>query len=304
MHASRRMPKCNTLAGTPHRRPSGASHRRPPDTHPRVASRQAAPQPAHTLRAVLQRSLPPPPPHTRRLRTSSGTRRYLIVLPLTYTSGRRQNLSPSCRMSDAREGLVCDGSTTPPHRPHSPHEHGTPTSRVTGARARCTRHDTCKALAGAPTRERRGALNTRPSARRQPRLLPRTLAPGAPPPLPDLGCADDLAEVDVHPRIAQHQVSIVGLAALQLDQLRGGNRGVVLRSGRYPGQTANCDRALRRPHAQTQARESQADLAYHWMPLGGLQKGKRQHAASAFGASLSSSDDHQLNSMAGLTAIQ
>lgn len=28
--------------------------------------------------------------------TSSGTRRYLMVLPRTYASGMRQNLSPSC----------------------------------------------------------------------------------------------------------------------------------------------------------------------------------------------------------------
>lgn len=39
---------------------------------------------------------------TSATRTSLGTRRYLIVFPRTYVSGMRQNLSPSCNISQTQ----------------------------------------------------------------------------------------------------------------------------------------------------------------------------------------------------------
>ena len=82
----------------------------PPRSPPRPRSPRPRTRPSPRPRPRPRPRPPPPPDCLSRAAatsdsstfstTSSGTRRYLIVLPRMYTSGSRKNWSPSCGRSD------------------------------------------------------------------------------------------------------------------------------------------------------------------------------------------------------------
>eukprot|EP00982_Pelagococcus_subviridis_P010526 31006-Pelagococcus_subviridis.AAC.2 len=121
-----------------------------------------------------------------------------------------------------------------------------------------------------------------PSCGGSPPLRGRSLRPGRTQPIAVFGRADDLFEVDVHPRVARHEVAVVRLAVLELHELffgegRRGELGVIATGGARGDAGRGRDRAGLGERIESGSRADERVATRHGVTLSRLEERQRQH---------------------------
>jgi hypothetical protein len=114
--------------------------------------------------------------------------------------------------------------------------------------------------------------------------------------------ADNLPKVDVHPRIAIHQMPVVRFTILQLHELRSQNIRTI-RTNRNPNEESH--------YRTTDRGRSEAPGSYHGMPLGGLeeregklQKSKKSESGTLWGSTGESRGGGEAHHLARVLGIK